>query len=721
MRENVVRRSELFFRTSAPARSHRRFLNENRILPPLVGLTTIEALKELAKEGLPIELYFADEEGDPYSVELAGKLNGYVTGTDSDFVILNAEGYKGYIPMDDFLWDTSALGDLAPKPEPEPVDDFQPIKRKKGKKHFEVSHGIIPPVEDVSKISLTCTVVSPADLSSHLELPTSLLPLLGALVGNDFSASPSARFGKQSLFFDRKVSLPQRITRVADTLRDATSDPTQNKAKKPEGSDGVIDLIRRVVHTLLLRGASSLTSGEEPAIIDKIVESALQYALPSREGGPLRSPGPSCLLGNPGDVHLYGKEKGKAIRKLYLDGYHAGTISSKMLDPLHTGTMWPRPFLEHPEKETVHRSIGRPIREWVYAILDDGVGLPVRPEKETEIKVENGVTKDEEDEEEDDDELIDVVEESSSDEDSIDQDPLAPLKGALRRLSGVETPQSETPPPEDRKRKVVTEYVRRGLRIDLEDLQVGFLPELVEELEIPLEGPIQLAPEPVRLRLFLTIIDAEEAAGKLRGIPPEQIIPALVVRWVVSVLYDRTIESEGGKDRFAEKWTRSEVKALLLAFVRPTAPIIENEGEESPQPAAPEILDRHVQLMAQVLASLEAILVLAQVLLLDFDRRIPLNLVTHFSGKRFHQLLNSGNAEISSSEVLDPIMDVVTAGLDADTFTDEAYRKRKVRKEQQKEKGSPQASPVGAKLNGKGGIGGGMFGVLADVGEDDDF
>src|SRR6266478_828944 len=146
MRDNVVRRAELFFRTSPPARSHPRFLNENRILSPLVFVASVETLKELAKEGLPVQLYFADEEGDPHSVELAGKLNGYVTGTDSDFVVLNAEGYKGYIPMDDFLWDTSALGDLAPRPEPEPVDDFQPIKRKKAKKNFEVNHGILPPV-----------------------------------------------------------------------------------------------------------------------------------------------------------------------------------------------------------------------------------------------------------------------------------------------------------------------------------------------------------------------------------------------------------------------------------------------------------------------------------------------------------------------------------------------------------------------------------------------
>ena len=389
--------------------------------------------------------------------------------------------------------------------------------------------------------------------------------------------------------------------------------------------------------------------------------------------------------------------------------------------------MWPRPFLENPEKETVHRSIGRPIREWVYAILDDGVGLPMRPEKE-EAKVEgqtNGDVDEDEGDNEDDNELIDVVEESSSDEDSVPEDPLAPLRGALRRLSGIETPRSETPPPEVRKRKVITEYVRRGLRIDLEDLQVGFLPELLGELKIPLEGPIQLAPESTRLRLFLTIIGAEAVAGKLRGVPPEQIIPTLAVRWVVSVLHDRAVGPEGSKERLVEKWTRSEVKALLLAFIRPTAPAVDKEGGASP-PAAPDIQDRHVQLMAQVLASLDAIILLAQVLLLDFDRRVPLNLVAHFSGRRFHQLLNNGYAEISSSsKVLDPLLDVVGVGLDVEAFTDEVYKKRKVRKEQQGEKNSSQALPVGAKLNGKGGrggfSGGGMFGVLADVGMDDDF
>ena len=128
-RDDLVRRFEFFSRTSPPARSHPTFLYENSVLPPLVCVTSVEALKALVKEGLLIELCFANEEGDPSSVEL------------------------GYIRMDDFLWGTSALGDLALQPEPEPMDDFQPIKRKKGKEHFEVNVGFSPQTSDFALTS----------------------------------------------------------------------------------------------------------------------------------------------------------------------------------------------------------------------------------------------------------------------------------------------------------------------------------------------------------------------------------------------------------------------------------------------------------------------------------------------------------------------------------------------------------------------------------------
>ena len=623
--ENIVRKSELFFRTSPTARSHPRFLDENRLLPPLAFETVVEALKALMREGLPIELYFADEEGDPYAVELAGKLNGYVIGTDSDFVILNAEGYKGYIPLDDVIWD-------APVPENPasqsgrsgqgPSHGFQQMKRGKATKSPEVDHGIIPPAGDVSQISLTCLVTSPALLASHLHLPVSHLPLLGALVGNDFSTSPSTGFGKISPFFDKGVSLSQRIILVSNTIRNASQNPTRKNTKKPEGHDKITDLTRRVVHTLLSQGTRTPTLIGESKIIEITVKSALQYALPAREGSALRPPGPSCLLLNPGDVYPHGRDIGKIVRRKYLDGYRIGNVPYDVLNPLNTGTMWARPFLEDPQKETVQCSIGRPIREWVYAILDDGVGLSVRPERETS-KAERKV-------------------------------------GRGGEVS---------------KRRVIAEYVRRGPNFGPEAVGIGSLSELLEELGIPLEGPIQLEPDSTRLRLLFAIIGAEEVAEKLRKIPPEHILPALAVRWVVSVLYDREMESGGDKDQVAEKWTRSEVKALLLAFIRPTT---------GTSRAAPEIRDRHVQLTAQILASVDAIILLAQALLLDLDRCMPLNLVARFSGKKFHQLLNNGRVG-ESSKAINRLMDVATTGIDADAFGDGVQ----VGKEQPKQKTLP--------------------------------
>ena len=72
------------------------------------------------------------------------------------------------------------------------------------------------------------------------------------------------------------------------------------------------------------------------------------------------------------------------------------------------------------------KSIGRSAREWMYAILDNGVGLPESMDTESGEPTEP---------DEDEDELIDVVEEDSSDsDDGLPNDPLAPLRGALERL-----------------------------------------------------------------------------------------------------------------------------------------------------------------------------------------------------------------------------------------------------------------------------------------------
>jgi hypothetical protein len=86
--QSHVQPSLLFFRTSPASRSTPRFLHESRIIPPLVYPTCIRALRTILETSDALEIHYADEEGDSYAVELAGRVGGFVVGNDSDFVIL---------------------------------------------------------------------------------------------------------------------------------------------------------------------------------------------------------------------------------------------------------------------------------------------------------------------------------------------------------------------------------------------------------------------------------------------------------------------------------------------------------------------------------------------------------------------------------------------------------------------------------------------------------
>ncbi|EEB97837.1 hypothetical protein MPER_02757, partial [Moniliophthora perniciosa FA553] len=87
--------------TSSASRSTPRFLAESRIIPPLSYSATINTLLAIRESTDAVDLHFADEEGDAYAVELAGRLGAYVVGNDSDFVILNTEGYLGYAHLEE--------------------------------------------------------------------------------------------------------------------------------------------------------------------------------------------------------------------------------------------------------------------------------------------------------------------------------------------------------------------------------------------------------------------------------------------------------------------------------------------------------------------------------------------------------------------------------------------------------------------------------------------
>ncbi|KAG6809304.1 hypothetical protein H0H92_000762 [Tricholoma furcatifolium] len=720
--QSHVQPSLLFFRTSPTSRGTGRFLNETRIIPPLAYTACITALKNLKNSTDALELHFADEEGDPYAVELAGKVGGYVVGNDSDFVILNTEGYRGYIPLEEMTWYASVTPEA---PSHEEDSDFQEVRKPKSKKRLiadtGVGRGVIPP--DGESPTLTLTVYKPELLATHLKIPVTLLPLLGALVGNDYTVlSESNRRNFQSLFFEKQLSLSQRITRVASTIQSILS-PSAQKRKKPKHQVGsVMDLIDRAVNTLLARVITTMGSGEVDIIVEKIVEATLQYAIPKHEDDTIatsdsRPPNQVCSLHPHSSCPLlpllsrrieivessdseevgYALERAETIRSQYLEAFRGGDLSPKLLDTLSSGTFWPRLFLENPDFETVSRSIGRPIREWIYSILDDALGLPSVLYEENE-----GVAEIEElpEEAEDLDELVDVVE-SDSEAESTDDDLLAPLKGELHRIHSsneLPSPTAVSKLPQHHRPPVITEYLRRGTRVAEETVSVKPTQNLfaLASFEAP-SSSISAASFSLEEKFTLLLRALESDVPPIRLLPKEHILPVLAVRWVVRTIHLRAEETKS-KEREKERWTKNEAICFLAAFNCPAnaTPTL----DEVPIP----ILDRSIQLCSQALQALENVELLTQTLLLTTILPSSSHL---FSGRAFHKLLAKDRPSIIREAVTSEQV-VACEHLLEEIFAEDRHtRTKKTKKGSRSTPTAPKATPIGR--------GGGLFDALSSV------
>ncbi|KAG1794319.1 uncharacterized protein HD556DRAFT_1369428 [Suillus plorans] len=739
LNHSIVERSLLFFRTSEISRSTPRFLHETRMIPPLAYHACLHALHEVASSADALQVHFADEEGDPYAVELAGRLGAFVVGNDSDFVILNSGKYAGYIQLDDMLWAVPKSVDAGSGDED---GEFRTVKKAKTKKKSTAQQvtrrGLIPP-EHSTDLTLSVSVYTPTALASHFKIPVTLLPLFGALVGNDFSNQSSTQRNVQSLFFERHLTLSQRISRVGSTLNAILSAATQKrKARHQVGS--VMDLIDRSVHALLIRQPSTMASGETDAIVDRIVNATLQYAINKYDGDTFGPDGlwPSkvCALHQAETCRLPGlfsrillsaddnaannntaehDTQLPQLHSLYISAYRSGHLQPKLMDILNTGTFWPRLFLENPDAENVARSIGKPIREWIFAILEDAVGLPEAPEGSGNPEVGQFDTT--QMDEEDEDELIDVVEEDSEDDGA---DLLAPLRGELQKLrvpdEGSEIPASATSqsrshlPPRP---KCVMEYVRRGTRVAPESVTVPDISRLL--VSSAFHGnyqedwtPLPLRPALERMSVFLHILHSSTVA--LEELPREQLMCALVLRWVVRVMHLRAIESSN-KEREKEKWTRSEAGAFLAFYTSGrhsldfcAMPALSGSEPNAGSETTP-INSRSIQLMAQVLMAIESIHHLSQVLLVS--ERVPVRVHT-LSGQTFHMFLAQ---KVSNCRDTLPagLWDACTEGL-GDAFAEERLVKVKKSKIDGKSIERPSV-----RRTTRVGAAGSQFGLLADL------
>ncbi|KAI9465674.1 PIN domain-like protein [Lactarius psammicola] len=687
--QSTIQPSTLFFRTSPFSRATPRFLRENSILPPLYYVATLDALRSL--DGA-IQVYMADDEGDPFAVELAGRLRGYVTGRDSDYVILNVEGYAGYVPMDQMVWSADSQG----KDEERQMQDdagFVVSQRNKVKKQGSEHHtqGIISP-DTKDALSLSCVVYSPHALAAHLQISLTLLPLLAALVGNDFTAD---RRSTSRLFYERDMTVSQRISRVANVLKSVTAAASGKSPKKARHQiTGVVDFVDLTVESLLIR-PTAMGPGEREGIVEKTVEAALRYAIPKNQDGDqtIKEPTSPCALHDAKSCPLVGclsrpasdpateNENGswERVRSLYISAYRHGDFSPGLMDILSTSTAWPELFLENPDVETVVRSLGRPIREWVYALLDDGTGLLGGDIDDTRG---SGLEESSAAEESDEDEVIDVH--SDPDEDMGTVNPLAPLQGALEKLStGTTIPPSMSSVAPTLRRtwsRHVIEHVRRGTRHVEEPVSVPTLATLLSAhgVDFP-KGPepllVQLWDEELRLTVFLRALGSDTPLVK--ALSPEQLMAVVSLRWIVSRLADRADEAGPSAERQREKWTIKEGQAFLASFSWPGL----SNGNASVESTVPPLEDRSIQLTAQVLATFDVIEMLSQTLLLT--SRVPNRALAHlFSGKAFHRCL-TGNGENTSARIPSGLWDACVGGLDG-TF---AHGKEGSTKKNRKSKG----------------------------------
>ena len=413
-----------------------------------------------------VDLVWADAEGDNKCVELAAEHGGYIIGRDSDFAVMNKEGYRGYIPIDEMIWSareedegwqgmedsiaslsvSGISGGQASIFGEDIEEEGWTSTRSRSKKRSKVptlppgtpggilaianAKGLIPAPLAAWTQCLTLNVYHPSKLAAHLKIPIRFLPLLGSLVGNDFTPESFA-----PKFFDKRLTSSQRIDRVAEVLQELSEPPSSRiktgnnkkrsiveKARENVGGNGVASIISGAIQ-LLLR--FEIASGELESMIETIIESLLQYGSESDPAGPI---GARCQLLSSSHsttdgiivyaphpfFHSSRAQHLPDVSRLYTHAYRAGKFAPRVLDLVTSGTYWSTVFLEDPDIESCGRTIGEELSAWVAAILADGI--PIGAIDGAQLAESPAQTK-AEGQDDDDDELIDVMEDESDRED----------------------------------------------------------------------------------------------------------------------------------------------------------------------------------------------------------------------------------------------------------------------------------------------------------------
>ncbi|KAH7105648.1 PIN domain-like protein [Auriculariales sp. MPI-PUGE-AT-0066] len=633
--------SLIFYRTSSAGRSAPGFLlnRDVRMLPPLAHATCILALLNAG-----VECHFADGEGDAFAVELAGALNAFVAGNDSDFVILrpSGDGYLGYIPLSEMAFTYPATN----LQEDEPGDvGFVPIKRSRRKNTTQTRNGLIP--ED-SFEGVSITVFTPDALAAQLKISVALLPVIAAFVGCDFVS-----FNK--LFFEHKLAPPQRITRVAQVLQPLVN-PSAANVRRGRLPSSVPDLVSAMITGLLVR---RVESDEQEAMGKTIIDAIVQYncACFFDEPGSLW-PTPDCMLHHPSDCKLL------------------QTLNSAARDAEQKATL--RYYLKAYRAEATAKYIGRPLRRFMYAVLNHDVGIVDSDASTPQFQaVDSGLFQ-----------TIGTSTESgatfSQRGKHLTKSAIDSLNSSFDHLTASRTSSVSSAPSV---LLAVKEYVRRSGHVGAQDVVVPSLSEVMlgfnSHWELDPPDAFHARSRETRLRFFLHALRSDTAL--VRDLPEDTIMPVAVLRWVIQVM--------GGRTNPAERWLRREALSFLAASLDSAA--AEPAATTESVPAEP----RNVQLSAQLLSAYEAAMHLGQTLFLT---DIVGGAVLHFSGQRLHTYLAAKTVSTNNPAHISKLSlcsDAALQGLADLLGGEKVVSRREKRQKQQVQQPRPVLQTAQSKLN----------------------
>lgn len=452
LNENI-NRAQLFYTTSPASRSSPSFSRYSSMLPPFCSHVFTQALADMGIETLFVPL----GEADGVCVVMAEQRGGFVLGQDSDFVILVGEGGKGrgYVPFEMISWyesedqEESGTGLSTNQTDARLDPGFTTVSNRRGHHGRQTRESPLLPPLDARRPILSLTVYPPAALRQRLRLPSNVLPLFGALVGNDYTPPQAA-----SHFFEPSLSLGQRIEKVARVLREQLFIPNAQKTGNSAG-DHAVDLVWRVIKKMLVRDFYTETEGR--ALADAIVEATLQYTLPTLGQCCPRYPfcgsldtGCRAELGLPESVEWYS------------DAHSRGELRGVRHAFLFPDSVIPYQVMEDPSKASIKLQRLCRVRKAAWEIADEAVGLRFGRAKHEEMEADG-------------DEKSETTLVEQDDGEARDKKEVSPAAGPSR---------------------TVVEYVRSSNRIIARDVQLDAASP--EE-----QRPRCLRPLEERLQLYL--------------------------------------------------------------------------------------------------------------------------------------------------------------------------------------------------------------------------